>query len=75
MKTIYLIERYVINRKTEEWTEITHMRFDVRQKALFIKDVKNKGFEYNRKEKAYILRCNPIESLFDRALIIKPFII
>lgn len=73
MKTIYLIVRYAINRKTGEWTEITHMRFDVRQKALFIKDVKNKGFEYNRKEKAYILRCK--ESLSDRAIIIKPFII
>lgn len=75
MKTIYLIERYVINHKTGAWTLTSTSRFFYREKKLFIKDAKNQGYEYNHKEKAYILQCDPVESCYDRAILVKSYTI
>ena len=75
MKSIYSIERYVINHKTGVWTLTSNIRFDNREKNRFIKDNKNRGYEYDRKEKAYILQCDPVESCYDRAIVVKHYMV
>lgn len=75
MKTLYLIKRYVINRETCTWTLTSNVRVDYREKKLIIRDAKNHGYEYNRREKAYILQADPTESYYDRAIMVKSFTI
>lgn len=75
MKTIYLIERYVINHKTGVWTLTSTYRTDYREKCCIIRDAKNHGYEYNRKERAYIVECEPIDSCYDRAIMVTHYTI
>lgn len=75
MKKIYCIERYVISHKTGVWTLTSNFRFDYREKNRFIKEKKNRGYEYNRKEKAYILQCAPVESCYNRAIVVRSYLV
>ena len=75
MKSIYRIERYVINHKTGVWTLTSKIRFDSREKNRFIKDYKNRGYEYDRKEKAYILQYDSVDSFYDRAIVVKHYMV
>lgn len=75
MKKIYCIERYVISHKTGVWTLTSNFRFDYREKNRFIKEKKNRGYEYNRKEKAYILQCDPVESCYNRAIVVRSYLV
>lgn len=75
MKKIYCIERYVISHKTGAWTLTSNFRFDYREKNRFIKEKKNRGYEYNRKEKAYILQCDPVESCYNRAIVVRSYLV
>lgn len=73
MKKIYLIERYIIIRKTGTWTLKNSYRTDVREKNRIIKYAKNEGYKYDRKEKSYILSCDPVESSYDYAIIVTSY--
>lgn len=75
MRTIYLIKRYVINRRNDVWTLTSRLRVDYREKDFIMKSVKKQGYRYDRSEKAYILNTDPVESCFDRAVIVKAYTI
>lgn len=55
MRTLFLIEEYAI-RNDGVWTLISLLRNDEHYKRMVLADAKRKGYEYDRKEKAYILR-------------------
>lgn len=75
MKTMYLIEHYAINRKNGVRTYIGSACVDYREKNLVMKSVKNQGYQYNRSEKAYILKAKSAESCADKAVTVKSYAI
>lgn len=75
MKTMYLIEHYAINRKNGVWSLTGYSRVDYREKNLVMKSVKNQGYQYDRSEKAYILKTDPVEFCADKALTVKSYAI
>lgn len=75
MKTMYLIEHYTINRKNGVWSLTSYSRVDYREKNLVMKSVKEQGFQYDRSEKAYILKKDPVEFCADKAVTVKSYAI
>lgn len=75
MKTMYLIEHYAINRKNGVWSLTIYSRVDYREKNLVMKSVKNQGYQYDRSEKAYILKTDPVEFCADKAVTVKSYAI
>lgn len=75
MKTMYLIEHYTINRKNGVWSLTSYSRVDYREKNLVMKSVKEQGFQYDRSEKAYILKTDPVEFCADEAVTVKSYAI
>lgn len=75
MKTMYLIEHYTINRKNGVWSLKSSSRVDYREKNLVMKSVKNQGYQYDRSEKAYILKTDPVEFCADEAVTVKSYAI
>lgn len=75
MKTMYLIEHYTINRKNGVWSLTSYSRVDYREKNLVMKSVKEQGYQYDRSEKAYILKTDPEEFCADKAVTVKSYAI
>lgn len=75
MKTMYLIEHYAINRKNGVRTYIGSTCVECRVKNLVMKSVKNQGYQYNRSEKAYILKAKSAESCAGKAVTVKSYAI
>lgn len=75
MRTMYLIEHYAINRKNGAWSLIGYSRVDYREKNLVMKSVKKQGYQYDRSEKAYILKTDPVEFCADKAVTVKSYAI
>ena len=75
MKTMYLIEHYTINRKNGVWSLTSFSRVDYHEKNIVMKSVKKQGFQYDRSEKAYILKTDPVEFCADKAVTVKSYAI
>ncbi len=75
MKTMYLIEHYAINRKNGVWSLTSFSRVDYHEKNIIMKSVKKQGFQYDRSEKAYILKTDPVEFCADKAVTVKSYAI
>lgn len=71
MRIMYLIEHHAINRKNGVRTYIGSACVDYREKNLVMKSVKNHGYQYNRSEKDYILKTDPVESCADKTVTVK----
>lgn len=75
MRTMYLIEHDVINRGSGAWSLVGYSRVDYCVKNLVMKSMKNQGYQYNKSEKAYILKTDPVEFCFDKAVTVKSYAI
>lgn len=71
MKEIFLFEHYVIVNNT--WSLIKNYRLQRYDKRKQLTDLKRKGYEYDRKEKAYILEPDPVESVYKYAVVVKKY--
>lgn len=75
MKTVYLIECYDINSVTKNWSLTSTYRMNLREKNKIIKDAKNHGYKYNRKEKAYILEGERVGTIYSHGIIVTSYTI
>lgn len=74
MKAIYLFEHYVIvNNNT--WSLTNNYRLTEYDKRKQLAELKRKGYKYDRKEKAYILESDPVESVYNYAVVVKKYYI
>ena len=72
LKEIFLFEHYVIvNNNT--WSLTKNYRLTEYDKRKRLADLKRKGYEYDRKEKAYILESDPVESVYKYAVVVKKY--
>lgn len=71
MKEIFLFEHYVIVNNT--WSLTKNYRLTEYDKRKQLADLKRKGYEYDRKEKAYILEPGPVESVYKYAVVVKKY--
>ena len=71
MKEIFLFEHYVIVNNT--WSLTKNYRLTEYDKRKQLADLKQKGYEYDRKEKAYILESDPVESVYKYAVVVKKY--
>ena len=71
MKEIFLFEHYVIVNNT--WSLTKNYRLTEYDKRKQLADLKRKGYEYDRKEKAYILEPDPVESVYKDAVVVKKY--
>lgn len=71
MKEIFLFEHYVIVNNT--WSLTKNYRLTEYDKRKQLSDLKRKGYEYDRKEKAYILEPDPVESVYKYAVVVKKY--
>ena len=71
MKEIFLFEHYVIVNNT--WSLAKNYRLTEYDKRKQLADLKRKGYEYDRKEKAYILESDPVESVYKYAVVVKKY--
>lgn len=74
MKAIYLLEYYVIDG-SGNWSLTRNFRLTEYDKRKQLADLKRKGYKYNRSEKAYILESDPVESVYNYAVVIKKYYI
>lgn len=72
MKKIYLFEFYVI-LQDGSWTLKNNIRLGLYDKRKKLADLKRKGYTYDRKEKAYILKSDPFESCYDYACVVTSY--
>ena len=72
MKKIYLFEFYVI-LQDGSWTLKDNSRLGLYDKRKKLAYLKRKGYSYDRKEKAYILKSDPFASCYDYAVVIKSY--
>ena len=74
MKAIYLFEHYVIvNNNT--WSLTNNYRLTEYDKRKQLAELKRKGYKYDRNEKAYILESEPVESVYNYAVVVKKYYI
>lgn len=72
MKAIFLFEHYIIvNNNT--WSLINNYRLTEYDKRKQLAELKRKGYKYNREEKAYILESDPVESVYNYAVVVKKY--
>lgn len=71
MTQIFLFEHYVIANNT--WSLTKNYRLTEYDKRKQLADLKRKGYEYDRKEKAYILEPDPVESVYKYAVVVKKY--
>ena len=71
MKEIFLFEHYVIVNNT--WSLTKNYRLTEYDKRKQLADLKRKGYEYDRKEKAYILESDTVESVYKYAVVVKKY--
>lgn len=72
MKKIFLFEHYVIvNNNT--WSLTNNYRLTEYDKRKQLAELKRKGYKYDRKEKAYILESDPVESVYNYAVVVKNY--
>lgn len=72
MKKIYLFEFYVILHDGS-WILKNNIRLGLYDKRKKLADLKRKGYKYDHKEKAYILKGDPVESCYDYACVITSY--
>lgn len=72
MKKRFLFEHYIIvNNNT--WSLTNNYRLTEYDKRKQLARLKCKGYKYNRKEKAYILESDPVESVYNYAVVVKKY--
>ena len=71
MKKIFLFEHYVIVNNT--WSLTNNYRLTEYDKRKQLAELKRKGYKYDRKEKAYILKSDPVESVYNYAVVVKKY--
>lgn len=72
MKKIFLFEHYIIvNNNT--WSLTNNYRLIEYDKRKQLAELKRKGYKYSRKEKAYILESDPVESVYNYAVVVKKY--
>ena len=74
MKETYLFEHYVIDGN-ENWNFVKNYRLTEYDKRKQLAELKRKGYKYNYSEKAYILESDPVESVYNYAVVIKKYYI
>lgn len=74
MKKRFLFEHYVITNNNM-WSLINNYRLTEYDKRKQLAELKRKGYKYNRKEKAYILESDPVESVYNYAVVVKKYYI
>lgn len=74
MKAIFLFEHYVIVNNSN-WSLTKNYRLTEYDKRKQLAELKRKGYKYNRKEKAYILESDPVESVYNYAVVVKKYYI
>ena len=72
MKKIYLFEFYIIFQDGT-WSLKKNIRLGLYDKRKRLADLKRKGYIYDRKEKAYILKSDPIVSCYNYAVVVKSY--
>lgn len=72
MKKVYLFEVYKITGKGV-WTLTANYRLLANDKKKKLAELKNKGYRYDRKEKAYILEPDPTESVCKTAVCVSSY--
>ena len=72
MKKRFLFEHYIIvNNNT--WSLTNNYPLTEYDKRKQLARLKCKGYKYNRKEKAYILESDPVESVYNYAVVVKKY--
>ena len=72
MKKRFSFEHYIIiNNNT--WSLTNNYRLTEYDKRKQLARLKCKGYKYNRKEKAYILESDPVESVYNYAVVVKKY--
>lgn len=74
MKATFLFEYYVIDGNGN-WSLTRNYRLTEYDKRKQLAELKRKGYKYNRSEKAYILESDPVESVYNYAVVIKKYYI
>lgn len=72
MKAIFLFEHYVIVNN-RNWSLTKNYRLTEYDKRKQLAELKRKGYKYDRKEKAYILEADPVESVYNYAVVVKKY--
>lgn len=67
---MFLIEKYAINGVTGTWSLTNTERLNEYDKRKVLADAKSKGYEYDRKERAYIVKADGDLYDNDRAIVI-----
>lgn len=55
------------------WSLTNNYRLTEYDKRKQLAELKRKGYKYNRKEKAYILESDPVESVYNYAVVVKKY--
>ena len=72
MKKRFLFEHYIIVNNNM-WSLTNNYRLTEYDKRKQLAELKRKGYKYNRKEKAYILESDPVESVYNYAVVVKKY--
>ena len=71
-KVVYLFEHYVI-KVDGTWCLLKNYRYTEYDKRKQLMELKRQGYKYNRKQKAYILESDPVESIYNYSVVIKKY--
>lgn len=74
MKTMFLIEKYVIT-SNGTWSLTNTLRLSEYDKRKILADARSNGYEYNRKEKAWIVKADGDVHDFDHAIVVTKYTI
>lgn len=74
MKTMFLIEKYVIYGNGT-WSLTSTQRLNEYDKRKVLTDAKSKGYEFDRKEKAYIAKADGDLHDYDHAIMVTKYAI
>lgn len=55
------------------WSLTNNYRLTEYDKRKQLAELKSKGYKYSRKEKAYILESDPVESVYNYAVVVKKY--
>lgn len=71
-KVIFLFEHYII-KVDGTWCLMKNYRYNEYDKRKQLMELKRQGYKYNRKQKAYILESEPVESVYNYSVVIKKY--
>lgn len=71
-KVIFLFEHYII-KVDGTWCLMKNYIYNEYDKQKQLGELKRQGYKYNRKQKAYILESDPVESIYNYSVVIKKY--